>query len=119
MFIKKNFNIVYYKGYYLFCDNFFQEFFIKFFYIVYFGNLLYDVIVESVIDFFYDCNCVNVCIIEDCEQNCFKGFVYVEFVDFEGFKIVLICDGQFFEGCNICIKVVDFCKFILYIYVKY
>lgn len=118
-FTKKNPNIVYHKGYHSLRDNLPQELPTKPPYTAHLGNLSYDATVESVTDFFHDCNCVNVRIIEDREQNRPKGFAYAEFADLEGLKTALTRDGQSFEGRNIRIKVADPRKFISHIHAKY
>lgn len=95
------------RGYHSLRDNLPQELPTKPPYTAHLGNLSYDATVESVTDFFHDCNCVNVRIIEDREQNRPKGFAYAEFADLEGLKTALTRDGQSFEGRNIRIKVAD------------
>ncbi|EAQ91133.1 hypothetical protein CHGG_03068 [Chaetomium globosum CBS 148.51] len=67
----------------------------------------YDATVETVTEFFEDCNIVNVRIIEDREQNRPKGFAYAEFGDLEGLKTALTRDGQNFQGRTIRVKVAD------------
>lgn len=71
------------------------------------GNLSYDATVESVTDFFSDCNVSNVRIIEDRENQRPKGFGYVEFGDLEGLKKALTLDGESFEGRMMKIKIAD------------
>ncbi|KAK3900379.1 hypothetical protein C8A05DRAFT_35991 [Staphylotrichum tortipilum] len=71
------------------------------------GNLSYDATVETVSEFFEDCNVVNVRIIEDREQARPKGFAYAEFGDLEGLKTALTRDGQSFQGRTIRVKVAD------------
>jgi len=71
------------------------------------GNLSYDATVETVTEFFDDCNVVNVRIIEDREQARPKGFAYAEFGDLEGLKTALTRDGQSFQGRTIRVKVAD------------
>ncbi|KAK4174816.1 putative cytosolic translation initiation factor 4B [Triangularia setosa] len=95
------------RGYHSLRDNLPQELPTKPPYTAHLGNLSYDATVESVTDFFHDCNVVNVRIIEDREQNRPKGFAYAEFADLEGLKTALTRDGQSFEGRNIRIKVAD------------
>jgi translation initiation factor 4B len=62
---------------------------------------------ETVMEFFEDCNVTNVRIIEDREQNRPKGFAYAEFADLEGLKTALTRDGQTFQGRSIRIKVAE------------
>ncbi|KAK4195577.1 putative cytosolic translation initiation factor 4B [Triangularia verruculosa] len=95
------------RGYHSLRDNLPQELPTKPPYTAHLGNLSYDATVDSVSDFFHDCNVVNVRIIEDREQNRPKGFAYAEFADLEGLKTALTRDGQSFEGRNIRIKVAD------------
>lgn len=76
-------------------------------YTAHLGNLSYDATVETVTDFFGDCNVVNVRIIEDREQQRPKGFAYAEFGDLEGLKTALTRDGESFQGRTIRVKVAD------------
>lgn len=71
------------------------------------GNLSYDATVDSITDFFRDCNVLSVRIIEDREQNRPKGFAYAEFADIESLKTALTRDGQLFQGRSIRVKVAD------------
>ncbi|KAK3295791.1 uncharacterized protein B0H64DRAFT_373969 [Chaetomium fimeti] len=95
------------RGYHSIRDNLPQELPTKPPYTAHLGNLSYDATVETVTEFFEDCNIVNVRIIEDREQNRPKGFAYAEFGDLEGLKTALTRDGQTFEGRAIRVKVAD------------
>jgi translation initiation factor 4B len=76
-------------------------------YTAHLGNLSYDATVESVTDFFADCDIANVRIIEDREQQRPKGFAYAEFANVEGLKKALTLDGTSFQGRTIKIKIAD------------
>jgi translation initiation factor 4B len=95
------------RGYHSIRDNLPQELPTKPPYTAHLGNLSYDATVETVTEFFEDCNIVNVRIIEDREQNRPKGFAYAEFGDLEGLKTALTRDGQTFQGRTIRVKVAD------------
>ncbi|KAK4106342.1 hypothetical protein N658DRAFT_15650 [Parathielavia hyrcaniae] len=95
------------RGYHSLRDNLPQELPTKPPFTAHLGNLSYDATVETVSEFFEDCNISNVRIIEDREQNRPKGFAYAEFGDLEGLKTALTRDGQIFQGRNIRIKVAD------------
>ncbi|KAK4123565.1 hypothetical protein N657DRAFT_633822 [Parathielavia appendiculata] len=95
------------RGYHSLRDNLPQELPKKPPFTAHLGNLSYDATVETVTEFFEDCNVVNVRIIEDREQNRPKGFAYAEFADLEGLKSALTRDGQTFQGRTIRIKVAD------------
>jgi len=95
------------QGYHSLRDNLPQTLPDKPPYTAHLGNLSYDATVETVTEFFFDCNVVNVRIIEDREQQRPKGFAYAEFGDLEGLKTALTRDGQTFQGRTIRIKVAD------------
>jgi len=95
------------RGYHSIRDNLPQQLPDKPPFTAHLGNLSYDATVETVTEFFEDCNIVNVRIIEDREQNRPKGFAYAEFGDLEGLKTALTRDGQSFQGRTIRVKVAD------------
>ncbi|KAK4241875.1 hypothetical protein C8A03DRAFT_29904 [Achaetomium macrosporum] len=95
------------RGYHSLRDNLPQQLPTKPPFTAHLGNLSYDATVETVTEFFEDCNVTNVRIIEDREQNRPKGFAYAEFADVEGLKTALTRDGQTFQGRSIRIKVAD------------
>ncbi|KAK4217876.1 putative RNA-binding protein sce3 [Rhypophila decipiens] len=95
------------RGYHSIRDNLPTELPTKPPFTAHLGNLSYDATVETVTDFFRDCNIVNVRIIEDREQQRPKGFAYAEFGDLEGLKAALILDGENFQGRTIKVRVAD------------
>ncbi|KAL2145066.1 hypothetical protein VTI28DRAFT_7945 [Corynascus sepedonium] len=95
------------RGYHSIRDNLPQQLPDKPPFTAHLGNLSYDATVETVTEFFEDCNVVNVRIIEDREQNRPKGFAYAEFGDLDGLKTALTRDGQIFQGRTIRVKVAD------------
>ncbi|KAJ4304270.1 Eukaryotic translation initiation factor 4B [Collariella sp. IMI 366227] len=94
-------------GYHSLRDNLPQELPTKPPFTAHLGNLSYDATVETVTEFFEDCNISNVRIIEDRELNRPKGFAYAEFADLEGLKTALTRDGQTFQGRGIRVKVAE------------
>lgn len=76
-------------------------------YTVHLGNLSFDATVADVTDFFADCDCVNVRIIEDKMEMRPKGFGYAEFGTREGIIKALGLSGSQFQGRNIRISVAD------------
>lgn len=76
-------------------------------YTAHLGNLSYDAVQETVMDFFADCEVTNVRIIMDNIEQRPKGFAYAEFANVEGLKKALTLDGTSFEGRSIKIKIAD------------
>ncbi|RDL39743.1 uncharacterized protein BP5553_04083 [Venustampulla echinocandica] len=76
-------------------------------YTVHLGNLSFDATVGDVTDFFADCECTNVRIIEDKLEMKPKGFGYAEFGTLDGLKQALTLNGSQFQGRNIRISVAD------------
>ncbi|TVY84233.1 putative RNA-binding protein sce3 [Lachnellula suecica] len=76
-------------------------------YTVHLGNLSFDATVGDVTDFFADCECTNVRIIEDKLEMKPKGFGYAEFASLEGLKNSLTLNGSQFQGRNIRISVAE------------
>ena len=76
-------------------------------YTVHLGNLSFDATVGDVTDFFIECECTNVRIIEDKLEMKPKGFGYAEFASLEGLKKALTLNGIAFQGRNIRISVAD------------
>ncbi|KAJ3068419.1 Nucleolar protein 12 [Rhizoclosmatium hyalinum] len=63
---------------------------------VFLGNLAFDIVEESVWQFFKDCE--NVRIVRDKKTNLGKGFGYVQFADGHDVDIALKMDGQELSG---------------------
>ncbi|KAJ3295299.1 Nucleolar protein 12 [Rhizoclosmatium sp. JEL0117] len=63
---------------------------------VFLGNLAFDIVEESVWQFFKDCE--NVRIVRDKKTNLGKGFGYVQFADGHDVDIALKMDGQELAG---------------------
>jgi translation initiation factor 4B len=63
--------------------------------------------VGDVTDFFSDCDCTNVRIIEDKLEMKPKGFGYAEFGTREGLIKALALSGSQFQGRNIRVSVAD------------
>lgn len=82
-------------------------------YTAHLGNLSYDATVETVTDFFADCEVTSVRIVEDREQQRPKGFGYAEFATADGLKQALTLDGTTFQGRAIRIRIADPRKSIL------
>lgn len=76
-------------------------------YTVHLGNLSFDATTADVSDFFTDCQCTNVRIIEDKEQMKPKGFGYAEFSTLDGLKKALTLNQSQFQGRSIRISVAD------------
>lgn len=76
-------------------------------YTVHLGNLSFDATEEDVKDFFADCECKNVRIIEDKMEMKPKGFGYAEFHTLDGLKGALALNGSSFQSRNIRISVAD------------
>lgn len=76
-------------------------------YIAHLGNLSFDATVADVTDFFADCECKSVRIIEDKEQMKPKGFGYAEFNTLDGLKKALTLSQSPFQGRNIRISIAD------------
>lgn len=76
-------------------------------YTVHLGNLSFDATVGDVQDFFADCECTNVRIIEDKLEMKPKGFGYAEFGSLDGLKKALTLNQSQFQGRNIRISVAD------------
>ncbi|TVY53900.1 putative RNA-binding protein sce3 [Lachnellula cervina] len=76
-------------------------------YTVHLGNLSFDATVGDVTEFFIECECTNVRIIEDKLEMKPKGFGYAEFASLEGLKKSLTLNGEQFQGRNIRISVAD------------
>lgn len=76
-------------------------------YTVHLGNLSFDATTGDVQDFFGDCECTNVRIIEDKLEMKPKGFGYAEFASRDGLKQALTLNGTQFQGRNIRISVAD------------
>jgi translation initiation factor 4B len=76
-------------------------------YTVHLGNLSFDATVGDVTDFFAECECTNVRIIEDKLEMKPKGFGYAEFASLDGLKQALTLNGSQFQGRNIRISVAD------------
>ncbi|KAF4633355.1 hypothetical protein G7Y89_g4767 [Cudoniella acicularis] len=76
-------------------------------YTVHLGNLSFDATVGDVTDFFAECECTNVRIIEDKLEMKPKGFGYAEFATLDGLKQALTLNGSQFQGRNIRISVAD------------
>ncbi|OAF55579.1 hypothetical protein VC83_07604 [Pseudogymnoascus destructans] len=76
-------------------------------YTVHLGNLSFDATVGDVTDFFADCECTNVRIIEDKLEMKPKGFGYAEFGSREGLIKALALSGSQFQGRNIRVSVAD------------
>ncbi|KAL2753283.1 hypothetical protein ACRALDRAFT_2043737 [Sodiomyces alcalophilus JCM 7366] len=76
-------------------------------YTAHLGNLSYDATVDTVTEFFAECNVISVRIIEDREQQRPKGFAYAEFATLDGLKAALQYDGESFQGRNIRITIAD------------
>lgn len=74
---------------------------------VHLGNLSFDATIEHVKDFFADCDCISVRIIEDKLEMKPKGFGYAEFSTREGIIKALALGGSQFQGRNIRISVAD------------
>lgn len=71
------------------------------------GNLSFEATVGDVTDFFADCECTNVRIIEDKLEMKPKGFGYAEFGSREGLIKALALSGSQFQGRNIRVSVAD------------
>ncbi|RFU34956.1 hypothetical protein B7463_g1414, partial [Scytalidium lignicola] len=76
-------------------------------YTVHLGNLSFDATIGDVMDFFAECECTNVRIIEDKLEMKPKGFGYAEFASLEGLKRALTLNQTPFQGRNIRISVAD------------
>lgn len=76
-------------------------------YTVHLGNLSFEATVGDVTDFFADCECTNVRIIEDKLEMKPKGFGYAEFGSREGLIKALALSGSQFQGRNIRVSVAD------------
>lgn len=76
-------------------------------YTVHLGNLSFEATSGDVTDFFVNCQCTNVRIIEDKLEMKPKGFGYAEFASRDGLKQALTLNGQSFYGRNIRISVAD------------
>ncbi|KAK2604939.1 hypothetical protein N8I77_007829 [Diaporthe amygdali] len=76
-------------------------------YTAHLGNLSYDATVESVTDFFADCEVTSVRIVEDRAEMRPKGFGYAEFATVDGLKKALELEGQSFEGRTIRIRIAE------------
>lgn len=74
---------------------------------VHLGNLSFDATTGDVTQFFSNCQCTNVRIIEDKMDMKPKGFGYAEFASQEGLKQALKLNGSQFQGRNIRISVAD------------
>lgn len=76
-------------------------------YTTHLGNLSFDATKEDVQDFFADCDCINVRIIEDKMEMKPKGFGYAEFGSRDGLIKALALSGSQFQGRNIRVSVAD------------
>ncbi|CCU76376.1 translation initiation factor 4B [Blumeria hordei DH14] len=76
-------------------------------YTVHLGNLSFEATSGDVTDFFVNCQCTNVRIIEDKVEMKPKGFGYAEFASRDGLKQALTLNGHTFHGRNIRISVAD------------
>ncbi|KAH8801564.1 translation initiation factor-like protein eIF4B [Xylogone sp. PMI_703] len=74
---------------------------------VHLGNLSFDATIGDVMDFFAECECTNVRIIEDKLEMKPKGFGYAEFATLDGLKKALTLNQTPFQGRNIRISVAD------------
>ena len=76
-------------------------------YTVHLGNLSFDATTVDVQEFFAECQCTNVRIIEDKMEMKPKGFGYAEFATLDGLKLALTLNGSVFQSRNIRISVAD------------